>query len=231
MAALDLPVGYPNGIVASKVANEFAKSTQPKELSDVKVLYVHAHGPGLLHTKKKIEKLEDLKSVKIRATGLSTKIVNALGGLPVAMPQGGTYEALQKGVVDGTLGPIEALNGWKQGEVINYTTDCRNIGYTTSMFVVMNKKKWNALPDDIKKVFNEVSEEWVGVHGKAWDVADEAGKNFTLKRGNEIIELTADEKIKWENAVAPIIQSYIEKTPDGKKYVDFIKDCIKKYSK
>ncbi len=83
MAAVDLPMGYPDGKVASKVAQEFAKTFKPEELNDVKVLYLHAHGPGLLHTKKPVRKLEDLKGMKIRATGLSAKVVEALGGSPV----------------------------------------------------------------------------------------------------------------------------------------------------
>ena len=63
MSAVDLPMGYKNGTVATRVANEFAKSVNPKELQDVKVLYVHAHGPGLLHTKKPVRTLEDLNGM------------------------------------------------------------------------------------------------------------------------------------------------------------------------
>jgi hypothetical protein len=54
MEAADLPLGYPNGKVATKVVNDFYARYQPKELTDVKVLYLHAHGPGLLHTKKPV---------------------------------------------------------------------------------------------------------------------------------------------------------------------------------
>ncbi|WP_365889346.1 TRAP transporter substrate-binding protein, partial [Desulfuromonas sp.] len=171
-AALDLPMGYPSGQVASEVANAFVKEVAPAELKDVKVLYVHAHGPGLLHTKKPVRTLEDLKGMKIRATGLSAQVVEALGGVPVAMPQGGTYEALQKGVVEGTFGPIEALKGWKQAEVVKYTTDCVSVGYTTAMFVVMNRAKWDALPEETKAIIDQVSAEWSAVHGRAWDAAD-----------------------------------------------------------
>ncbi|HBF43495.1 MAG TPA: C4-dicarboxylate ABC transporter substrate-binding protein [Desulfobacteraceae bacterium] len=231
MAAVDLPMGYPSGTVASQVANAFAKSVNPKELQDVKVLYIHAHGPGLLHTKKPVRTLEDLKGMKIRATGLSAKVVKALGGVPVAMPQGGTYEALQKGVVEGTFGPIEVLKGWKQGEVIKYTTACYSVGYTTAMFVVMNLKKWNALPADVKKVIDKLSQEWVGVHGKTWDSTDKAGKEFTLSLGNKIIPLSNAESARWRKAVQPVIEAYSSKTPNGAKYVKKVKELIKKYSK
>jgi len=231
MAAVDLPMGYPNGKVASRVAQEFAKAFKPKELSDVKLLYLHAHGPGLLHTKKPVKKLEDLKGMKIRATGLSAKIVKALGGVPVAMPQGGTYEALKKGVVEGTFGPMEVLKGWKQAEVIKYTTECYSIGYTTTFFVVMNLDKWNALPADIKKIFDEVSDKYTDVHGNVWDSTDQEGRKYTLSLGNEIISLSDEESARWRKAVEPVINDYITNTPDGDKYVKKIRELMKTYSK
>jgi len=231
MAAVDLPMGYPDGKVASRVAQEFAKTFNPKELSDVKVLYLHAHGPGLLHTKKPVKKLEDLKGMKIRATGLSAKIVEALGGVPVAMPQGGTYEALQKGVVEGTFGPMEVLKGWKQAEVIKYTTECYSVGYTTTFFVVMNLDKWNALPDDIKKVFDEVNDKYTDVHGNVWDSSDQEGRKYTQSLGNEIISLSDEESARWRKAVEPVINDYIANTPDGDKYVEKIRELMKTYSK
>jgi TRAP-type C4-dicarboxylate transport system substrate-binding protein len=231
MAAVDLPMGYANGKVASRVAQEFAKAFKPKELSDVKVLYLHAHGPGLLHTKKPVKKLEDLKGMKIRATGLSAKIVKALGGVPVAMPQGGTYEALKKGVVEGTFGPMEVLKGWKQAEVIKYTTECYSIGYTTTFFVVMNLDKWNALPADIKKIFDEVSDKYTDVHGNVWDSTDQEGRKYTLSLGNEIISLSDEESARWRKAVEPVIKDYVTNTPDGDTYVKKIKELMKTYSK
>ena len=231
MAAVDLPMSYPNGKVASRVAQEFSKTFKPKELSDVKVLYLHAHGPGLLHTKKPVKKLEDIKGMKIRATGLSAKIVKALGGVPVAMPQGGTYEALKKGVVEGTFGPMEVLKGWKQAEVIKYTTEDYSVGYTTTFFVVMNLDKWNALPADIKKIFDEVSDKYTDVHGKVWDSTDQEGRKYTLSLGNEIISLSDEESARWRKAAEPVIKNYIANTPDGDKHVKKIRELIKKYSK
>ena len=212
MEALDLPLGFPSGRVATRVANEFFKVMKPKALEDVKVLYLHAHGPGLLHTKKPVKTLEDLRGMKIRSTGFSAKVVEALGAVPVAMPQGETYESLQKGVVDGTFGPIEVLKGWKQAEVIKSTTECYEVGYTTVFFVAMNLKKWNALPKDIQKIFEDVSKEWIDAHGKAWDTSDTDGRAFTLSLGNQIIKLSSSESARWKKAVNPTIDEYIKNT-------------------
>lgn len=235
MEAVDLPHGYPNGRVATHVATEFYKRMKPEELKDVKVLYIHAHGPGLLHTKKPVRKLEDLKGMKIRSTGLSAKVSASLGAVPVAMPQSATYEALQKGVVEGTFTPIETLKGWKQAEVVKYTTDCSGVGYTTAMFVVMNLKKWNSFPGDIQKIIEEISKEWVDVHGKNWDKGDAEGRDFTLSLGNEIIPLSEKESSRWANAVKPLVDNYIkaavEKNLPGDKSVAEVKKLITKYSK
>ena len=235
MEVLDLPLGYPNGRTATRVANDFYRKFKPKELEGVKVLYIHAHGPGLLHTVKPVRSLQDLKGMKIRSTGLSAKVVETLGAVPVAMPQGGTYEALQKGVVEGTFGPIEVLKGWKQGEVIKNTTDTSGIGYTTAMFVVMNLKKWNALPKDIQSIFEEVSGQWIDVHGKAWDQVDQEGRQYSLGLGNKIIPLSKEENNRWKKAVGPIISDYVKTTNakglNGQQTVKEAESLIKKYGK
>jgi TRAP-type C4-dicarboxylate transport system substrate-binding protein len=235
MEVLDLPMGYPNGRTATRTTNDFYRKFRPKELDGVKVLYIHAHGPGLLHTIKPVSSLKDLKGMKIRSTGLSAKVVEMLGAIPVAMPQGGTYEALQKGVVDGTFTPIETLKGWKQAEVIKHTTDSSGIGYTTAMFVVMNLKKWNALPKDIQKIFEDVSGQWVDIHGKTWDQLDLEGRQYSLGLGNKIIPLSKEENAKWKKAVSPMIQDYIKTTDakglPGQTAVKEVDSLIKKYGK
>jgi TRAP-type C4-dicarboxylate transport system substrate-binding protein len=235
MEAMDLPMGYPNGKAATAIINEFYNHFMPKELNKVKVMYLHAHGPGLLHSKKAVNKLEDLKGLKIRSYGFNAKVAKALGGVPVAMSQGGVYEALQKGVVDATLSPMEVLKGWKQGEVIKYTIECYSIGYTAGMYVVMNLDKWNALPKDVQKVIMDVNKEWIPKHGQGWDDSDKAGREFTLSLGNKIIPLSKAESDRWAAAAAPVIDDYIKDKADqglpAKDYVDFLKAAVMKYSK
>ncbi|HOQ04928.1 MAG TPA: TRAP transporter substrate-binding protein [Anaerohalosphaeraceae bacterium] len=230
LEGLDLPLGYPDGMTATRIANELAAKYQPAELADVKLLYVHAHGPGILASKKPVKTLEDVKGLKIRATRLSSKIAACLGGVPVAMSQGETYEALQKGVVEATLCPVETLKGWKQGEVISSVTNSRVIGYTTAMFVVMNKNKWESLPADIQAIITDVSKQWVERHGQAWDQADEDGWAFIRQLNREIIELTPEQQEAWKKAVEPIIQEYIaaasEKGLPGKELIEDIRRMI-----
>ncbi|MEJ2587928.1 MAG: TRAP transporter substrate-binding protein [Deltaproteobacteria bacterium] len=235
MEAIDLPVGYPSGVVATKIINDFYNKFKPKPFKRVKVLYFHAHGPGILHSKRPVRTLEDIKGMKVRSYGFNAKMTSALGAVPVALPQSGVYEALQKGVADATFSPAEVLKGWKQAEVVKSTTLCYSVGYTAGFFVVMNLEKWNSLPKDVQKVIEEVNAEWVKKYGPAWDKSDQEGLAFSKSLGNEIIPLSAEESARWAAAVKPVLDDYAKgaekKGLPGKKYVKFIKAKIKKYSK
>lgn len=234
LEGLDLPLGYPSGTVATKVATAMAQKYNPKELADTHLLYIHAHGPGILASQQPVRTMEDMKGMEIRATGLSEKIVRNLGGNPKAMPQPETYEALHKGVVKATLCPMETLKGWKQGEVINYVTDSAAIGYTTAMYVVMNKQKWESLPADIQKIITEVNQEWVAKHGQAWDRADREGREFVTELKREIFTLPSEEQARWKQAMLPIVNDYLAATKakdlPGETFLKDTQDLIAKYA-
>jgi TRAP-type transport system periplasmic protein len=235
LEGLDLPLGYPSGAAATQIANDMIAKYKPDEITDTHLLYVHAHGPGLLASKKPVRKLEDMKGLKVRTTGLATKIVEGLGGAPVGLTQTETYEALSKGVVDATLCPMETLKTWKQGEVINSVTDSTEIGYTTAMFVVMNAKKWQTLPADIQKVFTDVSQEWIAKHGAAWDQADKEGAEYIKSLNREVITLPADEQAKWKEALVSVIDNYVIQAKDkglpGEAFLKDVQDAIDKVGK
>jgi TRAP-type C4-dicarboxylate transport system substrate-binding protein len=207
---IDLPLGYRSGAAATALINAYYAKFSPKEFDNVKVMYLHAHGPGFLHTKTPVATLDDMKGKKIRCTGLAAKIATALGGTPVAMPMGETYDALSRGVVDGSMAPQESLQGWRWGEVVKSSTECYGAAYSTAFFVAMNKAKWEALPKDVQEVIAKVNEEWIPKTGQAWDEMDKAGKEFAVGRGNQVIALTAEEDAKWAKAVQPILDGYVE---------------------
>ncbi len=208
---LDLPLGIRSGAAATAMANAFFKKYDPAEFNSVKIMYLHAHGPGFLHTKKAVKTLEDVKGLKIRCTGLSAKIAKALGGAPVAMPMGETYDALSRGVVDGSMAPQESLEGWRWGEVVKSSTECYGAAYTTTFFVAMNKGKWESLPEDVRKVIEEVNAEWIVKTGNAWDEMDKSGKDFAAAKGCLSISLSPEENARWAEAVRPILDEYAAK--------------------
>jgi TRAP-type C4-dicarboxylate transport system substrate-binding protein len=230
---IDMPLGYKSGLQVTRLINAYYNKFQPKEFDDVKIMYLHGHGPGVLHTNKKpVAKLEDLKGLKIRCTGTSSEVVKHLGGTPVAMPQTETYDALQKGVVDGVMSPVETLKGWKFAEVVKYTTLNYGSAYSIGFFVAMNKAKWNALPKDVQAIIQKVNEEWIEKTGRGWDEFDKIGIETTKAKGNQLIPLSKQEDERWAGLVAPILGNYVEKMKGkglpGDEALKFCQDWLKK---
>ena len=137
------------------------------------------------------------------------------------------------GVIDGIMGPLEQLKGWKTGDLVKYVTACWDIGIGSAMYVIMNREKWGALPDDIKKIFDEVAAEYAEKTGLMWNAADIEGSDFFKKQGGQLIPLSADESKKWVRAVQSqvadkkkelVSKGFSEKEVDS--YLAYIADRI-----
>jgi TRAP-type C4-dicarboxylate transport system substrate-binding protein len=228
---IDMPLGYKNGGQATRLINAYYEKFRPKEFADTKIMYMHAHGPGILHSKKPVEKLEDLKGLKVRCTGTSASVARALGATPVAMPQGETYDALSKGVVDATLAPMETLKGWKFAEIVKSTTQNYGSAYSIAFFVAMNKKKWESLPKDVQATIEQVNKEWIEKTAKAWDDIDKEGAELTLSKGNKIIPLSKEEDARWAKLCEPILVGYVkaasEKGLPAAEALEFCQEWLK----
>ena len=103
--------------------------------------------------------------MEIRVAGTAADVLKNLGGSPIAMPQSDTPEALQKGVVKGNFSSLEVLKDFNYAAYTPYVT-LTNL-QVVSFAVVMNQEKWNALPADVKKVFDDMRREqaeWTGTY-------------------------------------------------------------------
>lgn len=208
---IDLPLGYTSGVQATRLINAFYKKFKPKEFDDTRILYLHAHGPGFFMTKKVVSSLDDIKGMRIKSSGTSAKIVKAFGGAPVTIPIPETYDALSKGLLDGVILNTDILKSLKYGDFLNCTLENTGTGYTIGFFVTMNKEKWNQLPPDIQKIFDEVSQEYAEKMGKAWDDADVEGKEYMFKKGgHKFVKATKEEVQSAHERVQPIIKEYVQ---------------------
>jgi TRAP-type C4-dicarboxylate transport system substrate-binding protein len=234
---LDLPIGTPPGPAATKIANEMYNKFKPKEFDDVKILWFHGQPGGYLHTKSRpVAKLEDAKGLKLRCFGSNAKFVGLIGAAPVAMPMPEVYYALSKGVVDGLLSSYEALEGFRTGEHIKYSTENVTTAYSATFVVAMNKKKFESLPPDIQTIIDKMNPEYIERMGKLWTDIDVSGKNWLIKRGDKIITLSKEEESRWyDKGAKPLADEYIKemkaKGMPGDEAVKFLLDSFKQYRK
>ncbi|MFH1115026.1 MAG: TRAP transporter substrate-binding protein [Pseudomonadota bacterium] len=227
MEICDLPFGCPSGWVSTQMVDKFYREAKPKGFEKVQPLYFHACGPNIIYTASvPVKALSDMKGLTIRGTGRIADTVEALGATshPIAMPE--AYEALSRNVISGVMGPMEMLKGWRTGEVAKFATNCWEVGNVYTFYVVMNKAKYDKLPPDVKKVFDEVSAEWVQRHAVAWNEIDEEGKEFFASKGGKVINLSKDEAAKWIEAVQPVIQGYEKDMVSKGMKADTVKERV-----
>jgi len=218
MEVFDLPLGFPSGWVDTQVATDFFNKYKPKEWDDVRVLYLSPCGPLILETiAKPVRTLEDLKGLKIRATGQLADIIKALGGVPVPLPMTDTYEALRRGVIEGVSVDLSTLKYWKYAEVTKYVTAYWQLGTSITFYYVMNKNKWNSLSPNLQKIITEVASEARDKQAALWDQMDIEGRDLFTSSGGQIISLSDAEAAKWKKAVEPVIEDY-KKSMVGKGY-------------
>ncbi len=235
LEAFELPgIVYNDSYMASKVAWEGIKKLQPDEVQDTELMFVLATGPGDLFTTAPVQSLEDLQGLKIRAAGLSADTLSLLGATPEAMPQPDAYEAIQRGLVDGNLAPVEVLQGWRHAEVTDYLTRTPFL-YNAIFFVTMNQEKWDSLPPEMQEVFREVNERFFEeVAAGLWDAQNEAALSWAVEEtGQEIFELAADEKERWIERVQPIQADFVTKMNelgfDGEEILETVKNLAEEY--
>lgn len=206
---LDLPLGYTSGYVASKVSQDFYNKFKPKEWDDAHVLYFATSGPLVIHTiAKPVHTLEDLKGLKIRATGQMADVIKTLGATPVPLEMPDVYEALRRGVIDGVTVDLSPLKYWKFAEVIKNTTASWQVGSGYTFYFVMNKAKWASLPPDIQKIVMDVAMEAQDKQAILWNEMDIEGKEALKAAGGQFINLTQAEGNRWDKAVDPVIDQY-----------------------
>ena len=183
--------------------------------------------PGLLHTKKPVRSLEDLKDMKIRCLGgNASRVLEALGAVPIVIPTGDTYDALRKGIVDGVVAAWDSLETLKWGEILPYTTVSYYGAVGAPGFVVMNKEKWNRLPADLQNIINQLSVKYAAKLSVLWDAKD---KNTIAKwkaKNHISIFLSKEEERRWAQAVAPLYGAFVkEKSAKGLPAGEALKFC------
>ena len=206
--AFELPFSVGLAEPGSRAFQEYVEKYAMDEFKDVKLIAVHVHGPGLIHSKDPITKLEDFKGVKVRGGSRVINIMlDLLGATPVGMPVPAVGEALSKGVISATTIPWEVTPALKVQQLVkNHTGFAGEQGLYTQTFVVaMNKGAYDKLPADLKKVIDANSgANTAALFGRAMDEGDKRGLAMAQKAGNKIHMLDAIETQTWRRAASAV---------------------------
>jgi len=227
------------GIVNARASQEYAATHLGQETRDVKLLCFWSHDHGLIHARRQVKTMDDLKGLKLRfPTRLAGEALKALGASAIGMPVPQVPESLAQGVIDGAVVPWEVVPAIKVHELVKFHAEIPGSPtfYTASFFLAMNKAKFDSLPDDLKKVIDDTTGmAFATAAGKMWDDAGVEVREMVEKRGNTITTISEEEKAKWMSATAPVNEAWIkymkDKGLDGEKLIEAAKAALANHAK
>lgn len=179
----------------------------------VTLMYSEYGYRNFVTSNKPVNQVSDLKGLKIRTTDspVEVAVAKALGMNPAPVAWGETYTALQQGTVDAEGNTFSLLNDAKHTEVLHYAT---NSAHNYSMhLLLMNKKKWDSLTDEQRKILREAAHEalvWqrkisVDLEKKAWQAFRD--------RGIKITEFTPEQLAELYKLTQPVRDEYAKQLP------------------
>lgn len=225
--------------INARAAQEFAEEHLKQETKDVKLICFWCHDHGLIHAKRQVKTMDDLKGLKLRfPTRLAGEGLKALGASPIGMPVPQVPESLAQGVIDGAVIPWEVVPSIKVHELVKYHTEIPGSPtfYTATFMLVMNRPKYESLPDDLRKVLDEQSGMALATEaGKMFDDIGAEISEMVKKRGNVIYAISEEEKARWIEATKPVVDNWIKEVEgrniDGAKLLEAAKASLAKYEK
>ena len=208
----ELPFMIEDPMVASKAYWDLIESDlQYSDFDEVQVLAGWVHGPGLIHSKTPITRLEDLKGMEIRGpTRLVTDLLGELGASPVGMPLPKIPENISKGVISGAAVPWEIVPSIKLAEMVRNHTEMSDghVLYTAIFVLAMNQEAYDDLPDDLRKILDaETGKALAIAASKMVKAADAASRKAAMD--NNIIVLDDAEVKRWIAASKPVYDRWI----------------------
>ncbi|MCW5749779.1 MAG: TRAP transporter substrate-binding protein [Alphaproteobacteria bacterium] len=227
---LELPLVLSTTREASVIHQRLYERGLLRGYDKVKVLGLATTSAYTTHINFPYRSLDDLKGRKIRvATSIQSEIVEALGATPVggiAVTQ--AAESLSRGLIEGTLLGWESMNTFRVTPATSYHINVPQ-GFTPLM-VGMNKQKYDSLPADIKAAIDKVSGVWI---------AERMAENYDTMGGialkdakgtgrNTVVELTPEDRARWEKALLPIVDKWKASHPNGEKLFAALQEELKK---
>jgi tripartite ATP-independent transporter DctP family solute receptor len=186
-------------------AQEFIK---PLEDKGIIVLGWIDSGARNFFSEEPIRSVEDVEGKKIRvmASPVQVKTIEAMGGTGVPIAWGELYNALQTGVVDGAENNHPSVVTMKFYEVSDYYTLDEHARIPDAL--LMSKAVYDKLSEEQQRAIRQAGKEAEAYMRGAWTMAEQSAMNELQSRFTEIIEV---DKQPFIDAVAPLVQEEAER--------------------
>ena len=189
-------------------------------------LDVHSYGELFTLSTKPFKTCEDIQGKKFRVEGAWMDYYNALGARGTYISGMEAYMGLKLGTIDASQWDVSAITGLKWHEVAPY----RVIGGGNDVVpgqIVFNKKKWDSLPDDLKKALADAAEDYFNTLNDLY--MEEMKVVDKLVKEGKVIYVPLDEACEKRHAEVAyeLWDKIAERDPSVAEAVQMVKDWRK----
>jgi TRAP-type C4-dicarboxylate transport system substrate-binding protein len=184
-----------------KVMEEIPEFNQGVKQANQKVLLFTAGLPGAFTGKNPIPNLASIKGDKWRAGDKwGLRFLENAGAVPVSIPWGDVYMALQTGTIDGCFTNYDGLHMMKFDEVASNLLISKKLWYAMPFIHNVNLDFWNGLPKDVQqgilKACANAEKEFAKVYAEAFDKV----KSEQEAAGYKVTVMSDADVAKWASA-------------------------------
>lgn len=235
----ELPSVHKGSALATTLAIQDNIEMFAADFKKVHLLLAHVHAGQVLHMReKRVVAPADLAGLKIRTPSRTGAwVIQSWGAEPVGMPVPDVPQSLSKGAIDGAMLPFEIMPPLKLHELTKYSIlgeDGSRFGTSVFLFM-MNKDRYDALPDDLKAIIDQNSGAAIAeMAGELWNETEKPGMQMQLDSGGEIVGIDAASKARFDELDALIEARWIEEAKgqgiDGVALVEAAKASVEERS-
>lgn len=182
--------------------------------ASVKILgYTFNFGPRCVYSRNPIRKAADLHGVKVRVLPVPTFVgtLKAMGAVPIPIPFGEVYTAMQTGVVDALEQEASIVLAGKFYEIAKFCALTRHI-YNSSIPVI-NQRAFDRIPASLRAGFLEAAQEATAYQrGRAAEIDTRAFAELK-KRGVTVSEIDMS---PTRPAMEKFWNEFVTQTPGAK---------------
>ena len=154
-------------------------------------------------TSKPVRSLDDFKGMKIGGAGPNLLWLEGIGATGVNSTLAEWYNGIKNGIYEGCIVWAEAAGNFKLYEVApNYLK--ANLGAVNSFAVTVNKDVWDGLPEEVRKVLQEVATDYRDESARFVMAGAAKGIEKYRANGGTVFELPDSGRAEWAAALPDI---------------------------
>ncbi len=237
--AFELPfVSHAKAAVNVQAVQTLFERRMREEYAETHIITAWGHDGGLVHARREVRRQEDMVGLKLRfPTRQAGEALRALGAAPIGLPVPQIPEALSQGVIDGAVVPWEVVPSIRLHEALRFHTEIPGSPtlYIATFILAMNKAKYEAMAPDLRAVLDANSGMVAArMAARPWDEQGPVVEEMVRRRGNQIIQLSAEEVARWKRTTEPVIGNWIgamrERNIDGGALLEEARALVAQFS-